>query len=138
MTLAFEKQITVGFQVIRCSECDILIALPETFYRRRREDGGTFYCLNGHSQCWKEREIDRLRKQLQEIEREKALADRQRDTAIREREEELSRRREREKELRAIKRRTGNGVCPCCGRSFAALARHMKTKHPEFVKETLA
>ena len=28
--------------------------------------------------------------------------------------------------------RTGNGVCPCCKRSFTNLRRHMNTKHPNF------
>jgi hypothetical protein len=31
--------------------------------------------------------------------------------------------------------RIGNGVCPCCNRSFTNLRRHMTTKHPEYPKE---
>lgn len=38
----------------------------------------------------------------------------------------------REKELKRHKARIKNGVCPCCQRSFVALARHMKAKHPEY------
>jgi hypothetical protein len=30
--------------------------------------------------------------------------------------------------------RVGNGVCPCCTRSFTNLRRHMATKHPGFKK----
>ena len=31
-----------------------------------------------------------------------------------------------------ITRRAKAGVCPCCNRHFAALERHMTTKHPDF------
>lgn len=30
------------------------------------------------------------------------------------------------------KKRVGNGVCPCCNRTFQQLARHMEAKHPEY------
>ena len=33
-----------------------------------------------------------------------------------------------ERELQRVE----HGVCPCCKRSFSALARHMATKHPEY------
>lgn len=31
-----------------------------------------------------------------------------------------------------LQKRVKNGVCPCCHRTVSQLARHMKTKHPEF------
>ena len=31
-----------------------------------------------------------------------------------------------------ISKRVKNGVCICCNRTFADLARHMATKHPTF------
>jgi hypothetical protein len=34
-----------------------------------------------------------------------------------------------------IKNRIKHGVCPCCTRTFANLAAHMKNKHPDYVKE---
>jgi hypothetical protein len=33
-----------------------------------------------------------------------------------------------------IKNRVGNGVCPCCDRSFTNLRRHMSTQHPAWKK----
>jgi hypothetical protein len=30
------------------------------------------------------------------------------------------------------RKRAANGVCACCHRSFANVARHMKTQHPDF------
>lgn len=32
-----------------------------------------------------------------------------------------------------VVKRAAVGVCPCCTRTVHQLARHMKTKHPEFV-----
>ena len=34
--------------------------------------------------------------------------------------------------LTRVKRRVGNGVCPCCNRTFKNLADHMTTKHPDY------
>jgi hypothetical protein len=36
--------------------------------------------------------------------------------------------------LTRAKRRSAAGVCPCCHRTFQQLARHMKTKHPDYVE----
>ena len=38
------------------------------------------------------------------------------------------------KELHSVKARVAHGVCPCCNRTFKQLARHMKTKHPDYVE----
>ena len=34
-----------------------------------------------------------------------------------------------------LQKRIAKGVCPCCNRTFKQLARHMKTKHPDYIKE---
>jgi hypothetical protein len=31
-----------------------------------------------------------------------------------------------------LHRRVGNGVCPCCSRSFTNLKRHIRSKHPDY------
>lgn len=33
------------------------------------------------------------------------------------------------------KRRAAAALCPCCGRSFVQLRRHLEAKHPEYVAE---
>lgn len=35
-------------------------------------------------------------------------------------------------EAERLATRANHGVCPCCKRTFSQLARHMKTKHPDF------
>jgi hypothetical protein len=34
-----------------------------------------------------------------------------------------------------LKKRTSAGTCPCCTRTFANMAEHMKKQHPDFVAE---
>lgn len=36
--------------------------------------------------------------------------------------------------LTRTKKRGGHGVCPCCNRTFQQLARHMKSKHPDYAE----
>lgn len=31
-----------------------------------------------------------------------------------------------------LKKRASAGICPCCNRTVSQMARHMKSKHPEF------
>lgn len=81
------------------------------------------YCETRWS--WGESDAERLRKQLDQKERE-----------LRESKCEVLKRQQlldSEKQARALiekkLNRTRNGVYPCCNRTFSNLARHMKTKH---------
>lgn len=109
--------------------CGIPIVMSASTAKRLRESHEWFYCLNGHQQHFTgETEAERLKKLL---EAQKRDADWQR-----------SRREQTERQLSAargqitkIKNRVGNGVCPCCNRTFQSLMQHMSTKHPEFRHE---
>ena len=46
---------------IRCSECNVEFSLPPDMYARRKEDGKAFYCPNGHGQCYRVTEKDKLK-----------------------------------------------------------------------------
>jgi ssDNA-binding Zn-finger/Zn-ribbon topoisomerase 1 len=125
-TLAGAKiQITerLEFEVVMCSACGTPMALEVDYLARRRDDHGTFYCVNGHTQYFPGKtEAEKLREQLAERGREM-------DGVL----ERLSRaERERvaaEAEFAKTKKRIHNGVCPECKRSFANVANHMKSKH---------
>lgn len=67
------------------------------------------------------RERDLAKQQLARAEDEKRAAERKAEKAL--------------KETKRLKKRAAVGVCPCCSRTVGQLARHMKTKHPEFVAE---
>lgn len=124
--------------LMTCYKCKTDMWLPDELYqaalRSCGQNGIHFYCAYGHEQYFIEgeseetklrRERDRLQQQLaekdDEITRQRGLRE---DT-----EKRLSATR---CAITRIKNRIGNGVCPCCTRSFVNLARHMAIKHPAY------
>lgn len=117
----------VNCTVVECGGCGVVHALPTTKYDACLEEGGFWTCPNGCSRGFREgrrekeaiqRERDRLKQANARLEEEAAAAHREADKA--------------RKKLRHHQVRVAAGVCPCCQRSFAKLAMHMKSKHPEF------
>lgn len=114
-----------------CANCGVIFGMAAELEARRREDHGRFYCPNGHTMSFQgptqaEKDAKAAR------ERSDRLATRLRAEQD---QSEASRREAAEakaSEIR-IRWRVGNGVCPCCQRTFPALAAHVATKHPEFV-----
>lgn len=113
-----------------CPICGIEYAAPEVFFKAKSDgvQGASrgWYCPNGHNLVFTEREVDRLarerdnlKQQMARVEDEKRAAERQAAAA--------------RAETARIKKRVGAGTCPCCKRTFANMARHMKTKHPEIL-----
>lgn len=106
-----------------CSECGIAYQVPENYRNKRREDGKTFYCPNGHAQCFRESTADKLRRELNNAKQQIARAEDEARIAREDAERETRKR-------KRVEKRVHNGVCPCCNRTFANVAKHMKTKHP--------
>jgi hypothetical protein len=106
--------------------CGIEFAMPEQLHRQFAEEGKTVYCPLGHTCVVKETETVRLRKQL--------AAEQSRATALR---DQLGAADRTNSALRGqitkAKKRAAGGACPCCNRTFVQLARHMTTKHPDYV-----
>jgi len=115
---------TTELNVIECAACGILFALTADLQRRRLEDGANFHCPSGHLNHYRDNEVARLKKQLVEEQSRSAFFKSEKER----REAQLA---EAEKKERRTAVRIGNGVCPCCNRTFQNLMRHMKTKHPE-------
>jgi len=123
MTRTYQE--TVTLQETVCNACGITFAFPLIRYEEFRRTGKSFYCPNGHGLSFSENEEARLRKQLAtEQEQIKQLK-----TELLHTRDQLE---ASEREFRRHKKRTANGVCPCCKRSFVQLQRHMKTQHPEY------
>lgn len=114
--------------------CGHTILLTREHYDSCRETGRTWYCtVCGCARVYGGKNmLDQLREELaaakQREETEKSRRLRAED-AVREKNEDL--RKEKASKDR-LKKRIKNGVCPCCHRTVSQLARHMKTKHPEF------
>jgi hypothetical protein len=118
-----------------CITCGVTYAIPTTLYDQHKKMGGFHHCPNGHQQGWSadgtsdfanlRRERDRLAQKIAEKDDEIKLQRERREAADR-----------REAAARGVatrlKNRAINGVCPCCHRTVSQLARHMKSKHPDF------
>ncbi|CAI9417222.1 hypothetical protein [Nocardioides sp. T2.26MG-1] len=118
-----------------CARCGVVFGIPKDLEARRREDHGSFYCPNGHSMVFSgltqaEKEARAARERADRL---SAALGAQRDQA------EAARREAAEAKASEVRLRwrVGNGVCPCCQRTFRALASHVATKHPEFVHHDL-
>lgn len=122
-----------------CCRCKTDIWMPEALYESAKAGAPnvTFYCPYGHPQVFAVGETDE-----QKLRRERDRLFQR----IAEKDDEIKRQRDlregTERQLSAtkgvvtrIKNRVGHGVCPCCTRSFANLARHMQTQHAGFAAE---
>lgn len=115
-----------------CPVCGVEVVMPSNLLRTLRESKRSFYCVNGHSQSFKESEADKLKRKIEQLEREKKWAETSRDSW-----REQAAHHERSKnamkgQLTKVKKRVGRGVCPCCNRSFENLRNHMAVKHPTY------
>jgi hypothetical protein len=120
---------TETFEIEHCCNCGMAFAMTADFMHRRRSEKDTFYCPAGHPQHYigmsdKDR-AQQLAGQLDMERTRRAAADRAADYATRARKAVSTR-------LRKVKQRVGHGVCPCCNRTFKALADHMATQHPGY------
>jgi len=118
-----------------CATCGVIFGITAEMEERRREDHRALYCPNGHDLYFKGK--SKLEK---DAEAARAEAERWRTRLFAERDQAQAAREEaaaaRASEVR-LRWRIGNGVCPCCNRSFPALAAHVATKHPEFTGDDL-
>lgn len=127
---AIEYGSIVNLETIVCYSCGVPFAIPDNLKRHFHETKESFYCPNGHRQCYTKSTEDFLREKLQQqaekskIELERM--ERQRNDAIKDRIVLKGK-------LTKVNNRIKNGVCPCCNRTFQDLQMHMKTKHPDFI-----
>lgn len=126
MSVTFHE--TVVMSKFECCHCGVTFAMPQKLEHERRKDHENFYCPNGHRQhftqeseaeAWKRRYENEVR-QANDLRVSKLAAERARDRT--------------QREMKKLKTRSAVGVCPCCNRTFSQLARHMASKHQEFLQ----
>lgn len=121
---------TVTIVSLSCGSCGIVFGLEKQFRDGRLESGAQFYCPNGCHISWAETELDRQKERADRLER---LAKDQR--FLREAEERSHA--ATRGHLTRQRRRAANGVCPCCQRTFANVAAHVKSQHPRLQESRL-
>lgn len=116
-----------------CCACGVLFAFPERLMLEKRRTHETYFCPNGHT-LYFPHESD-VEKRDREIKMLNARLTNAREDA----EWQKKQRQKEERRVRAyrgvvgkMRRRVGNGVCPCCNRTFKQLSAHMENKHPHF------
>lgn len=115
----------VILETVNCCACGTTFAMQQTLKKARMDNGGVFWCPNGHEQIYTKPRCEKLKDELAEKQRELTAA---RCEAL----NEKQKREATEAEMTRHKKRMKNGVCPCCQRSFINLKRHIATKHPQF------
>lgn len=118
----------LSFVTVDCYKCGVTFAVSTDLQKNWLRDQTQFFCPNGHPQSYAESTAQRLQREL--------------DAAKRDVEWQKQRAASLDKQLTAqrgvvtkLKKRVSAGVCPCCQRTVSQLARHMQSKHPEFVKQ---
>lgn len=124
--MGYALPVTVQMTDMTCS-CGIVYAVPEHWRAEKQRSGEGWHCPNGCRRIYKETDTQRLQREL-DAERARKQAALERANTAEAAEQKLS------KEVRKLKKRVANGVCPCCTRSFVNLQRHMTTKHPDYTK----
>ena len=123
------RAVTTALYVGDCPECGVIFGITTEMEARRRSDGATFYCPNGHSMSFGASEAARLK---DELKRKQSSLDwysnaNQRERAAREAAENSLR--TTKGHLTRAKNRARAGLCQDCNRTFQNVARHMQTKH---------
>lgn len=112
------------FSVETCCTCGTMFAMTKDYRSNRLNNGGSFYCPNGHSMSYTKPRVKELEEELEAKRKELTAAkcDLLKEKNLR---DQLQKNHDR-----LVKK----GVCPCCRRSFLNLKRHIKTKHPEYIQ----
>lgn len=125
-------EIVTSLVTEECCNCHMLFAVPADFERRRRRDHEIFFCPAGHRQHYSAKsEEEKLRAQLAEKEEEIRRVAMERDQEQTRAANLVKKVKKVEREAKATLVRIHAGVCPCCNRTFKALARHMATQHSD-------
>lgn len=116
--------------VEECGMCAVMFAFPEVLREKALADHSrSFWCPNGHKLYFQGKtEAQKIQERL-DREREhsaRLAADRDQIQAS------LSATRG---QVTKLKKRVAAGVCPCCGRTFQQLSRHMASQHPDYALE---
>lgn len=124
--------------VITCcnTDCGISFAVPNWWNKGKRDTHTWFHCPNGHRQKYmEETEEEKMRRERDIARQQVARAEDEKREAVARAERATKKADKAEAARKRVVKRAAVGVCPCCSRTVGQLARHMKTKHPEFVAE---
>jgi hypothetical protein len=125
--------------VVACCTCGIVYAIPQSLrssaleYRGDKTNGWRLVCPLGHEWWYVgETEVERERRLRRQAADRAGRAAHERDQAQAQARAERAAKTRFKNQRNRERARTRAGVCPCCGRTFRQLARHMKSQHPDW------
>lgn len=129
-------QVTTDIIITSCAVCGAKFGVPDWLEERCRADHNKrFWCpACGSNLVYKQSKVRDLELQLERAERARKHADARAERNQREADHQHARAAAYKGHLTKTKNRIAKGVCPCCQRSFANLARHMAGQHPGYAE----
>ena len=136
-------EVRILLSPVTCCQCGMVFGLSDMVEETLRNSHNSFCCPAGHVQHFAGKsQLEKAKDQLEAKERDLKYQ-RECTERMRNKRDEADRKALAEKRVKMrykndrdrIKSRVGNGVCPCCNRTFQDLAKHMQGKHPEFRNE---
>lgn len=119
---------------VECYKCHVVFGIESRHRQRLLDDGGEFFCPNGHGQIYSRTTTQKLKSKIEQLEAQVAR-ERDRAKSAEQSADHFRKSRDGMKgALVKVKRRVAAGVCPCCTRTFQNLHRHMERKHPEYTE----
>lgn len=126
---------TIELVELTCGTCGCIHAIPKLKHDTALEEGGYWHCPNGHERGYKEGRHEREKLRLERDRLKQKVAEQ--EDALRAASDKTRRMVAAARgEVTRLKKRAHAGVCPCCNRSFANMARHMRVQHPDFSPST--
>lgn len=120
-------ELAVEFYQISCGQCGGVYCITEKYRDNKEKHSDGWHCPYCQSSWGYFGDSSYKAKLAAEAERHQATLARLNEA---QREIEAGR-----KKAALLRKRASAGSCPCCTRNFVNLARHMKTKHPDYAKE---
>jgi len=125
---------TGTLDILNCGVCQIPHAIPTELRNDRYENGGNWWCPNGHKLHFITTEAERLRKRV-DAQRERAEWAETRALSYRDQATAAERSARAYKgHLTRARNKIANGVCPVgnCRRHFDNVQAHIKSEHPDW------
>ncbi len=127
--------VSTDLRTVECGSCGGVYAVSKRYYQQCYEQGLSWncpYCQRGCGWAGGQGENKRLKRELENANRGRASLQGQLARTEDLRDHHRRSASAYKGQLTKAKKRAANGVCPCCSRTFSDLARHMKSKHPDF------
>ena len=125
MSATFQNTETLTYETLSCGVCGVWFALTNDMHRRMLEEGVHCHCPNGHNIAYTKTEVQKLKAELENKERELRAEKCARLAEVNKREAAEKAKFKAERKLK----RVHAGVCPECNRTFQSLSRHMASRH---------